>query len=125
LGFVLATIASYTSFFWKYLDAVIGSRARAIDGAAAVYFLGRRSAIVLSEQELVAGYRGAARGGVPAIPRERRASDVFTEWAATDRDVGMEEGHAAAVDEMLAAALAALGPERTYTTVDAGCGMVG
>lgn len=122
VGFVLATIGSYTSFFWKHLDAVIGSRARAMDGAAAVYFLGRRSAIVLSESELVAGYRGAARAGVLARPRERRASEVFTEWAASDRDLGMEEGHAAAVDEMLTAALAALGPERTYTAVDAGCG---
>ena len=119
LGFVLATIGSFTSFFWKYFDAVVGSRARSIDGAAAVYFLGRRSALTLSERELVAGYRGAVR--VSAQAQERPASEVFTEWAATDRDVGMEKGHAAAVDEMLAAAFEALG-ERTFTAVDAGCG---
>lgn len=121
-GFLLATLASYTSFFWKYLDAALASRARAMDGAAAVYFFGRRSAAVLSARELVAGYRGAARSGVPAAPQERPASEVFTEWAATDRDVGMEVGHAAAVEEMLTAALAALGPARRFTAVDAGCG---
>jgi len=122
LGFALATIGSYTAFFWKHLDAMLGSRARAIDGAAAVYFLGRRSAILLSERELVASYRGAARAGLTAQPRERAAAEVFTEWAATNRDVGMEVGHAAAVEEMLTAAYAALGGDRTFTAVDAGCG---
>ena len=122
LGFALATIGSYTAFFWKHLDPRLGSRARAIDGAAAVYFLGRRSAIVLSERELVAGYRGAARAGLTAQPRERGAAEVFTEWAATNRDVGMEVGHAAAVEEMLTAAYGALDGDRTFTAVDAGCG---
>ena len=122
VGFVLATIASFTSFFWKYLDGVIGPRARAIDGAAAVYFLGQRSRTVLSQRELIAGYRGAARVHVPVQPQGRPPSEVFTEWAATDRDFGMEKGHAAAVEEMLAAAITALGPERTYTAIDAGCG---
>ena len=122
LGFALATIGSYTAFFWKHLDAMLGSRARAIDGAAAVYFLGRRSAVLLSERELVAGYRGAARAGLAAQPRERRAAEVFTEWAATNRDVGMEVGHAAAVEEMLTAAYGKLDGDRTFTAVDAGCG---
>lgn len=122
LGFVLATIGSYTAFFWKHLDAILGSGARAIDGAAAVYFLGRRSAIVLSERELVAGYRGAARAGFAAQPRARGAAEVFTEWAATNRDVGMEVGHAAAVEEMLTAAYGALDGDRTFAAVDAGCG---
>jgi predicted TPR repeat methyltransferase len=121
MGFVLATIANFTSFFWEYLDGVIGPRARVIDGAAAVYFLGQRGATVLSQRELIAGYRGAARAHVLAQPRGRASSEVFTEWAATDRDLEMAEGHAAAVDEMLAAAMTALGPERTYTAIDAGC----
>ena len=122
VGFVLATIASFTSFFWKYLDGAIGPRARVTDGAAAVYFLGQRSATVLSQRELIAGYRGAARVHVLARPQGRASSEVFTEWAATDRDFGMAKGHAPAVDEMLAAAMTALGPERTYTAIDAGCG---
>jgi predicted TPR repeat methyltransferase len=119
---VLATIASVTSFFWKHLDRKLQTRARAIDGAAAVFFLGKRSAIVLSEHELVAGYRGAAANRAAARPRERPASEVFTEWAATDRDLGMEQGHAAAVNEMLTAAFAVLDRDRGFTAVDAGCG---
>ena len=122
VGRVLSTIGSYMTFLWKHLDAPIGSRARAVDGAAAVYFLGRRSANVLSESELLASYRGAARQRMPALAGERRATDVFTEWAATDRDYGMQVGHAAAVDEMLTAALAVLGPEPAFTAIDAGCG---
>jgi len=122
LGFICATIASFTSFFWKYLDRVIASRARAIDGAASVYFLGYKSATVLSEVELLAGYRGAARAPGLARPPVRPPSEVFTEWAATDRDLGMAKGHAAAVEEMLAAAITAHGAERTFTAIDAGCG---
>ena len=34
----------------------------------------------------------------------------------------MEEGHAPAVEEMLEAALGALGRDRLFTAVDAGCG---
>jgi trans-aconitate methyltransferase len=52
----------------------------------------------------------------------RPATDVFTEWAAADRDLGMEKNHAAAVDEMLAAAFAQLGDARNWTAIDAGCG---
>jgi SAM-dependent methyltransferase len=122
LGFVWATLASFTSFFWKYLDRVLASRARAIDGAASVYFLGYKSATVLSEAELVAGYRGAARAQGLARAQVRPPSEVFTEWAATDRDAGMAKGHAAAVEEMLFAAVAAHGTERTFTAIDAGCG---
>lgn len=122
VGFVLATIASFTSFFWKYLDGVIGPRARVIDGAAAVYFLGQRGATVLSQRELIAGYRGAARVHALAQPQGRAPNEVFTEWAATGRDFDMAEGHAAAVAEMLAAAMTALGSERTYSAIDAGCG---
>jgi predicted TPR repeat methyltransferase len=52
----------------------------------------------------------------------RPPSEVFTEWAATDRDLGMAKGHGAAVEEMLAGAMAALGAKRTFTAIDAGCG---
>jgi SAM-dependent methyltransferase len=122
IGFVLATIASFTSFFWKYLDRIIRSRPRAIDGAASVYFLGRKNVTDLSERELVAGYRGAARTLATTHSGMRPPSEVFTEWAATDRDLGMAKGHGAAVEEMLTAARAALGTERNFTAIDAGCG---
>ncbi len=53
----------------------------------------------------------------------RQPVEVFDEWALRGKDVGMETGHAAAVDEMLAVALsevASLGQE--FTAIDAGCG---
>ena len=53
----------------------------------------------------------------------REATDVFDEWAIKGRDVGMEKGHAASVDEMLAFSLG----ERTeigknFSFLDLGCG---
>jgi SAM-dependent methyltransferase len=120
-GFVLATFGSFTSFFWKYFDRRLEKRPRAVDAAASVFFLGRRAAGSLPVSELVAGYRGAARSPRPR-GATRPAPEVFTEWAARGRDVGMEHHHAAAVDEMLAAAVGALGDARGFTAIDAGCG---
>jgi hypothetical protein len=40
------------------LDALVGSRAR-IDGATAVYFIGRRSNSRVSPRQIVSEYRGA------------------------------------------------------------------
>ena len=39
---------------------------------------------------------------------ERDATEVFSEWALRDRDLGMESGHAASVHEMLSIALSRL-----------------
>jgi trans-aconitate methyltransferase len=55
-------------------------------------------------------------------PPVRPATDVFSEWAASDRDAGMEHHHTAAVDEMLAEASTAIGATRKWTAIDAGCG---
>lgn len=52
----------------------------------------------------------------------RPATEVFSDWAAAGRDLGMEKNHAAAVGEMLAAALAELGDRPAWTAIDAGCG---
>ena len=52
---------------------------------------------------------------------ERSATDVFTEWAAADRDAGMQTHHTAAVEEMLAAAFDVM-DAREFTAIDAGCG---
>ncbi|HET6348032.1 MAG TPA: class I SAM-dependent methyltransferase [Candidatus Krumholzibacteria bacterium] len=52
----------------------------------------------------------------------RPATEVFSEWADAGRDVEMQNHHAPAVDEMLAAALAVLPPTRGFTAIDAGCG---
>ena len=36
----------------------------------------------------------------------RKATDVFGEWAEIGKDIGMQEGHALSVDEMIMFALA-------------------
>lgn len=120
-GFLLATLGSFTSFFWKYTDARLEKQPHAFDAAASVFFFGRRSTVSISASEVIAGYRG---GAAPyQRPSEARpATEVFTEWAATDRDRGMEKYHAVAVDEMLSAAFSALGKKRDFTAIDAGCG---
>jgi predicted TPR repeat methyltransferase len=53
----------------------------------------------------------------------RTAAEVFHEWALMGKDVGMEKGHEAAVDEMLAFAIseiATLG--KRFHALDVGCG---
>ena len=58
-GSLLTTFASFTSFFLKAFDGRLVDRPRALDAAAGVYFLGRRSETTLADRDLVAGYRGA------------------------------------------------------------------
>jgi len=58
-GSLLTTLASCTSFFLKAFDGWLIDRPRALDAAAGVYFLGRRSESTLSDRDLVASYRGA------------------------------------------------------------------
>ena len=53
----------------------------------------------------------------------RKATDVFGEWAEKGKDIGMEKGHATAVDEMVTFAL----KERkkigkNFSFLDLGCG---
>jgi SAM-dependent methyltransferase len=59
LGSLLTLFASLTSFWMKWFDGALINRPRALDGAAGVYFLGRRSDTTLDDRELIAGYRGA------------------------------------------------------------------
>ena len=51
---------------------------------------------------------------------ERDATELFSEWALRDRDLGMESGHAASVGEMLSMALPKM--EGGFSAVDVGCG---
>ena len=51
---------------------------------------------------------------------ERDATELFSEWALRDRDLGMESGHAASVGEMLSMALPKMGGG--FSAVDVGCG---
>ena len=51
----------------------------------------------------------------------RPATEVFSEWAEKGKDMGMERGHAPAVGEILAAAIAELDCNH-FDAIDAGCG---
>ncbi len=119
--FALRTCANFTGFFLHYLDAVLHRRPASQDAAASVYFLGHRNQAVLSDQELVAGYRGVAR--TPKTARALRpATEVFSAWAAAGWDQGMAETHTTAVREMLEAAMSALRGATNVTAIDIGCG---
>lgn len=58
---LVKAFARLTSFFVKYLDYALLDRPAALDGASAVYFLGRRSEETLSDRELLSLYRGDDR----------------------------------------------------------------
>ena len=51
----------------------------------------------------------------------RPAIQVFSEWAKLGKDLGMENGHAPAVSEILAAAFEEMDSEN-FLAIDAGCG---
>ena len=51
--------------------------------------------------------------GTPAV-------DLFSEWAKLNRDEGMERGHSASVDAIIAAVKGRLPSE--FTAIDLGCG---
>jgi SAM-dependent methyltransferase len=122
MGVLLPTFASFTSFFLKAFDRRLIGRPRALDAAASVYFLGRRSETTLSDRELVAGYRGAEVEVASGARAPRPVNEVFSQWAAAGWDAEMARNHAPAVEEMLAAALVARGNAGPFTAVDAGCG---
>lgn len=50
----------------------------------------------------------------------RSATDLFSEWADSGRDAGMEQGHAASVDVMLDRLLT--DRDTPFTAIDIGCG---
>ena len=51
---------------------------------------------------------------------KRDATELFSEWALRDRDLGMESGHASSVGEMLSMALSRM--EGPFSAIDVGCG---
>ena len=53
----------------------------------------------------------------------RKPTDVFGEWAEIGKDIGMEESHAIAVDEMISFALKErLDVGKNFSFLDIGCG---
>ena len=121
MSFLLRTLGSFTGFFLQYLDPMLKNRPASLDGAASVYFLGSSSEKTLSDQELVAGYRGRVRTyWTPAALRP--ATEVFSAWAAAGLDGEMARVHAPAVREMVQAAMSALAGTGDVRAIDVGCG---
>lgn len=56
---LLSDFASLTSFWLKFFDRYLANKPGALDAASAYYFLGRKSAVSLSDEELIRVYRGA------------------------------------------------------------------
>jgi SAM-dependent methyltransferase len=56
---ILRAVASLTSFYLKYFDYYLINKPAALDAASGYYFLGRKTAQVLSDQELMKFFRGA------------------------------------------------------------------
>jgi SAM-dependent methyltransferase len=57
---VLSWIGRVTGFVFEQLDRLLAERPGALDAASCVYFLGARSARVISDKDVLAGYRGGA-----------------------------------------------------------------
>ena len=57
---------------------------------------------------------------VPTVMSGTSAVDLFSEWAKLNRDEGMERGHSASVDAIIAAVKGRLPSE--FTAIDLGCG---
>jgi SAM-dependent methyltransferase len=55
---ILRSIARLVAFPIKYLDRFLVGKRGAIDCASSFYFFGRKSSTVLSDREIVEGYRG-------------------------------------------------------------------
>lgn len=59
-GRALAFLFARIMFWWlKYLDLLLGDRPGAVDAASGTFFLGRRRQDAVSDESILAGYRGA------------------------------------------------------------------
>ncbi|BBY59325.1 class I SAM-dependent methyltransferase [Mycolicibacterium sarraceniae] len=67
--------AAFTSFFFKYMDKFTINNPASLDAASGIYFLGRKSAAVLSDRELLLQYRGAGRPAAIEMPSEATAEE--------------------------------------------------
>ncbi|HEY7373580.1 MAG TPA: methyltransferase domain-containing protein [Polyangia bacterium] len=61
LAKVLAVLGRITAFVFELTDHIAGQRPGALDAASCIFFLGTRSEAVVSDRELIAGYRGTQR----------------------------------------------------------------
>jgi SAM-dependent methyltransferase len=58
LAKALALLGRITAFVFELTDHIAGQRPGALDAASCIFFLGTRSDAVVSDRELIAGYRG-------------------------------------------------------------------
>jgi hypothetical protein len=58
LGQIAFAFGSLTSFWLKYFDCFLIKKPAIYDAASGYYFLGRKSAEVLSDEELLKCYKG-------------------------------------------------------------------
>jgi SAM-dependent methyltransferase len=58
LGQIAWAFGSWTGFWLKYFDYFLLEKPTAFDAASSYFFIGRKSETVLSDKDLVAGYRG-------------------------------------------------------------------
>jgi hypothetical protein len=61
LAKALALVGRITAFLFELTDHLAGQRPGALDGASCIYFFGTRSEAVVSDRQLIAGYRGTQR----------------------------------------------------------------
>ena len=64
---LVKAFARLTSFPLKYFDRYLIGRPAGLDGACALYFLGRKSERELADRELAGLYRGAQRRPLPSV----------------------------------------------------------
>jgi hypothetical protein len=58
---VLALLGRISAFLFELTVHIAGQRPGALDAASCIFFLGTRSEAVVSDRELIAGYRGTQR----------------------------------------------------------------
>lgn len=61
LAKALALFGRITAFVFELTDHIFGQRPGALDGASCIFFLGTKAETVVSDRELIAGYRGTQR----------------------------------------------------------------
>ncbi len=61
LAKALALFGRITAFVFELTDHIFGQRPGALDGASCIFFLGTKAETVVSDRDLIAGYRGTQR----------------------------------------------------------------
>jgi SAM-dependent methyltransferase len=82
---VAMALARVSGFWCKHLDRLVESRDAALDGASATYFLGQKQPRPVSDEEVLAAYRGG-------VPSSRLASNPWPADSGRPRSAGHSGG---------------------------------